>query len=54
MWESIANGLLRGMGVAGWCIGFMAVLGVFLIVVGVLILALSYAFGAEEAGKEED
>ena len=32
--------ILRGLGMAGWCIGFLAGLGVFLIVVGVIGLLL--------------
>ena len=32
--------ILRGLGVAGWCIGFLAGLGVFLLVVGIIGLLL--------------
>lgn len=48
MIDAIANGLLKGMGVAGWIIGLMAVLGVFLIVVGVFCYAMMIVFGGEE------
>lgn len=34
MIDAIVDGLLKGMGVAGWIIGLMAVLGIFLLVVG--------------------
>ena len=46
--------LARGMGVAGWIIGFVAVLGGFLIVVGVIGLALSYALGGKENAPDDD
>ena len=48
--DVIVKGLLAGMGAAGWIIGFIALLGVFLIVVGALGLALSYAM---KAGKDD-
>ena len=43
----------RGAGVAGWIIGLVAVLGGFLIVVGVIGLALSYAMNGKEDGAED-
>lgn len=42
----------RGAGVAGWIIGLVAVLGGFLIVVGVIGLALSYAMGGSDDAEE--
>ena len=39
---TIVDGLLKGMGAAGWIIGFIALLGAFLIIVGIIGLALSY------------
>lgn len=54
MWEIIADNLMRGMGAAGWCIGFLALMGLFLILVGVLVLAAIYATGGVGAEEEED
>lgn len=48
MIDAITNGLLKGMGVAGWIIGFMGLLGIFLIVVGVFCYAMMIVFGGEE------
>lgn len=42
----------RGAGVAGWIIGLVAVLGGFLIVVGVIGLALSYVMGGSDDAEE--
>ena len=52
-WGIIADNLLKGMGAAGWIIGFVALMGIFLCAVGLVGLALSYAFGGTE-GEEED
>ena len=50
--------LARGMGVAGWLIGFVAVLGGFLIVVGIigllLIEAAKIIWPAEDTEKGKD
>ena len=53
MWQIIADNLMRGMGAAGWVIGFVALLGAFLIVVGVIGLGLVYAFGGTEGDDDE-
>ena len=34
--------LLKGLGVAGWLIGFLAGMGVFLIVVGLVVLTFQW------------
>ena len=34
--------LLKGLGVAGWLIGFLAGMGVFLILVGIVVLAFQW------------
>ena len=44
----------RGAGVAGWIIGLVAVLGGFLIVVGVIGLALSYVMGGRDDTEENE
>lgn len=36
---SFAQNLLNGMGAAGWVIGLLAALGLFLVFVGLLVLA---------------
>ena len=51
--DVILEGLLKGMGAAGWVIGFLALLGAFLIVVGIFGLALSYAMQGPEKKKED-
>ena len=53
MIESIANGLLKGMGVAGWIIGFMAVLGIFLMVCGFFCYAMLTVFGGEDGDQDD-
>lgn len=32
--------MYQGMGAAGWCIGFLAVLGLFLILTGIVVLGI--------------
>lgn len=54
MIDAITNGLLKGMGVAGWIIGFMGLLGIFLIVVGVFCYAMMIVFGGDDAGEAEE
>lgn len=53
-----AEQVLRGLGTAGWLIGLLAGLGMFLIVVGILGLLVIHAAGiiwpAEDAEKEEE
>ena len=44
----------RGVGVAGWIIGLIAGLGGFLVVVGVLGLALSYVMGGSDDAEESE
>lgn len=44
----------RGAGVAGWIIGLVAVLGGFMIVVGVIGLALSYVMGGSDDAEESE
>lgn len=51
MWNAISEGVLKGMGVAGLIIGCLAVLGIFLLIVGIFCLAMYYVYGQEE---EED
>ena len=48
----IVDGLMAGMGAAGWVIGFVAVLGGFLIVLGSL-WALCYHIADSYAEKKE-
>jgi hypothetical protein len=49
--------ILRGLGAAGWCIGLLAGLGGFLIVVGIigllLIEAAKIIWPADEKEKED-
>lgn len=50
--------VLKGLGAAGWCIGLIAGLGGFLIVVGIigllLIEAAKIIWPADEKEEEED
>lgn len=55
MIDAIVDGLLKGMGVAGWIIGLMAVMGIFLLVVGLFCYVMLLVFGGEdEEDGEED
>ena len=49
--------MLRGMGAAGWAIGFIAALGIFLILAGVLVLgiiAIADALDRREGGTNDE
>jgi hypothetical protein len=49
IWEA----MLKGMASAGWLIGFVVILGLFLVIVGLLGLAFMAIFGGEEEDKED-
>ena len=53
-WGIIADNLLKGMGAAGWCIGFMALMGAFLILVGVMVTAAIYATGGVKDEEDDE
>lgn len=44
--------LIDGLGAAGWVIGFMAGLGVFLLICGTIGYAMMCVFGGEEEEGE--
>lgn len=47
---ALVEGMLRGLGVAGVCIGFLAAIGAFLVIAGILVLmAITAAGKLEEA-----
>ena len=52
MWEAIGSGFLRGAGNAGWIMGLLCVLGVFLGVCVLFCMMLSVVFGDD--GEEDD
>lgn len=52
MWEAIGSGFLRGANNAGWIMGLLCVLGMFLGVLVLFCLMLSVVFGDD--GEEED
>lgn len=47
-----AEALQKGLAAGGWAIGFIAALGAFLVLVGILGLALSYAVRGEDTSAE--
>ena len=49
-----AEALQRGLAAGGWVIGLLASLGVFLLVIGTIGLALSYALGGKDDEEDED
>lgn len=51
---TISRQMLAGMGAAGWVIGFIALLGGFLILVGIVVLALIHVANALDGPKEAD
>lgn len=45
--------MLKGMAGAGWLVGFVVILGLFLVVVGLIGLGFMAVFGGEEEEEEE-
>ena len=54
MWEAIGNGVAKGAGAAGWIIGLLCILGIFLGICTLFCLALSAVFGGEDEDEESD
>ena len=53
--STIAQNMLEGMGAAAWVVGFVALLGGFLIVCGILVTVLTYvADGWDEWDRRRD
>lgn len=53
----LAQGMLRGLGVAGVCIGFLAAMGAFLVIAGIVTLAAITVAGKmdeAQAKREEE
>lgn len=50
IWERMAE----GMGAAAWVAGFVVVIGLFLAVIGLIGLVLTYVFSEDEEGGAED
>ena len=48
-----AEMLQKGLAAGGWVIGFITALGVFLVIVGVIGLALTFAMGDQEDEDDE-
>ena len=51
---SFGEQLLNGMGAAGWAIGFLAALGAFLIVAGILVLTVIWIANAIDGPTTKD
>ena len=51
--ESVWESVVEGMNAGGWVVGFVLVLGIFLVVGGMIGLVLLYVFGEDEEEAEE-